>query len=306
MKKLDNQILGEGRFHIMMRWTILFLLSSLVFVDTVFANELVITEKGMNETIIRDHFALTYVDSLLMDQEKLTILLDRLEDQLYEPPVNATLDNYWSIVPEKLGYTLDREKFTNFFYEFFYSNVSFEMKLPKKDVYPKVDSELLSDIRTNEIGNYITYYRPGNKERSHNIQLAAEAINNQVVFPGDEFSFNKVVGKRTQDRGYERAPVIVRGEVSEDIGGGICQVSSTLYNAVSIEGIKIVERFSHSKKVPYVPPGKDATVSWWGPDFVFKNEYSHPILIRAVALDGRMIVRIFSSDDVETKNKTAE
>src|SRR5699024_8549970 len=102
----------------------------------------------------------------------------------------------------------------------------------------------------------------------------------------ETFSFNNVVGKRTKEKGYKKAPVIVKGELAEDIGGGICQVSSTLFNAVNLQGIEIVERYSHSREVPYVPPGKDATVSWWGPDFVFKNRYSHPVLIRAIVEKG--------------------
>lgn len=271
----------------------------MVFTDSISANNLIISDTDVKEKIIRDDFTYRYMDSIFMDRDKLYALMDRLEEQVYVPPINASLDDSWTIVPEKHGYTLDREGFIRFFYQFFYSDVSFEMKVPKQKIYPKVDSELLSDIRSKEIGNYITYYRTGNKERSHNIYLAAEAINNTVVFPGEEFSFNKVVGKRTVEKGYKRAPVIVKGELSEDIGGGICQVSSTLFNAVNLEGIRIVERYSHSRKVPYVPPGKDATVSWWGPDFIFKNEYSHPILIRAKAIDGKMVIRIFSSEEVK-------
>ncbi|MEN2465187.1 VanW family protein [Ornithinibacillus sp. JPR2-1] len=271
----------------------------MVFTDSISANNLIISDTDVKEKIIRDDFTYRYMDSIFMDRDKLYALMDRLEEQVYVPPINASLDDSWTIVPEKHGYTLDREGFIRFFYQFFYSDVSFEMKVPKRKIYPKVDSELLSDIRSKEIGNYITYYRTGNKERSHNIYLAAEAINNTVVFPGEEFSFNKVVGKRTVEKGYKRAPVIVKGELSEDIGGGICQVSSTLFNAVNLEGIRFVERYSHSRKVPYVLPGKDATVSWWGPDFIFKNEYSHPILIRAKAIDGKMVIRIFSSEEVK-------
>ncbi|GIO25960.1 VanW family protein [Ornithinibacillus bavariensis] len=283
-----------------MKRTLLLIILLLCFTNKVHANELIITDKNMNETIRRDDFSLSLFDDIFVDREKLDVLLNRLEEQVYQPPTNAKFDDSWKLIPEKNGQTLDRINFKKFFYEFFYSDVSFEMKIPKKNVYPKVDSELLSDIRSNEIGSYVTYYRPSNKERSHNIKLAAEAINNVVVFPGENFSFNKVVGKRTKEKGYLRAPVIVRGELSEDIGGGICQVSSTLFNAVSLKGIEIVERYSHSRNVPYVPPGKDATVSWWGPDFIFRNEYSHPILIRAKAIDGKMIVRIFSSEHIRT------
>ncbi|HEX6595105.1 MAG TPA: VanW family protein, partial [Bacillota bacterium] len=200
------------------------------------------------------------------------------------------------------GVILDRLTFQEMFYTFFYSNERMKkMLIPKKLIYPRVDSELLAEIRVQEIGSFQTYYNESNKERSHNIYLAATSINNHVVFPGEKFSFNEVVGKRTKEKGYKRAPVIVRGELSEDIGGGICQVSSTLFNAVNLEGIQMIERYSHSRTVPYVPPGKDATVSWWGPDFVFKNEYNHPILIRSKAKNGKMTVRIYSSQAVEKR-----
>lgn len=302
MKMEVIQIINIGGKK-MKRTLLLTLLLFLFLCNSVQANELILSDEDVHETVIRDDFSLRYIDTIFVDHRKLNVLMDNLEKQIYESPTNARYDDLWNIVPGKTGYRLDRKNFVRFFYEFFYSGVSYEMKVPKVPIYPKVDTELLEEIRTKEIGNYVTYYRESNKERSHNIQLAAEAINNVVLFPGETFSFNKVVGKRTKEKGYLKAPVIVRGELSEDIGGGICQVSSTLFNAVLFDGISIVERYSHSRSVPYVPPGKDATVSWWGPDFIFKNELSHPILIRANARDGRLVVRIFTSDSVHTRQK---
>jgi vancomycin resistance protein YoaR len=136
-----------------------------------------------------------------------------------------------------------------------------------------------------------------------NIELAANALDSHVVFPNETFSFNKVVGNRTLKKGYLRAPIIVRGELSEGIGGGICQVSSTLFNAVDRAGLQIVERYSHSKRVPYVPAGRDATVSWYGPDFQFQNKYNQPILIRAKRYGGSMIVKLYSSDMIDMKKR---
>ncbi|MGE7054423.1 VanW family protein, partial [Paenibacillus glucanolyticus] len=156
-------------------------------------------------------------------------------------------------------------------------------------------------IRVKPIGYYVTYFNSSNKNRSHNIALASKAIDSAVVFPGETFSFNEVVGMRTIDRGYKRAGVIVRGELSEGVGGGICQVSSTLFNAIDRAGLQIVKRYSHSRNVPYVLPGRDATVSWGGPDFVFENAYNQPILIRAYGSGGRMTVSIFSSELIEYK-----
>lgn len=167
-----------------------------------------------------------------------------------------------------------------------------------KKVYPNVDSELLSQIRVKKIGQYTTYFNSNNKERSHNLLLSSKAINNHVIFPGETFSFNQVVGKRTKEKGYLRAPVIVKGELSEDIGGGICQISSTLYNAVDRAGLTITERYSHSKRVAYVPPGRDATVSWYGPDFRFTNKYNQPVLIRSQIYGGTASVSIYSSEDI--------
>lgn len=197
---------------------------------------------------------------------------------------------------EQIGYQLDRKSFTTKLYNSLFESSQSKIEIPTMPIYPQVDSEILSHLQEKRIGQYVTYYNAKNEKRSFNILLAAKAINNQVVFPGQTFSFNKVVGKRTKKKGYLVAPVIVKGELSEGIGGGICQVSSTLFNAVDRSGLQIVERYSHSKSVRYVPSGRDATVSWYGPDFKFQNKYNQPILIRARTFEGKLIVTIFSSE----------
>jgi vancomycin resistance protein YoaR len=222
--------------------------------------------------------------------------MNQLEKRVYVKPINASFNPQGKLISEKAGQRLDREEFIHQFYEYYFQQRETVLDIPLIPIYPKVDSELLSSIQSKQISNYITYFNSHNKERTHNIQLAANAINGQVVLPGETFSFNKAVGKRTSEKGYMKAPVIVKGELSEGIGGGICQVSSTLFNAVDRVGVNIVERFSHSRRVPYVPPKRDATVSWYGPDFVFKNPHSQPILIRANVYGGQLIVRIFSSE----------
>ncbi|WP_249870243.1 VanW family protein [Oceanobacillus saliphilus] len=244
-------------------------------------------------------YGLSLIDTAFIDTFKLNNLMDNLEDTIYQDAQDAHFDENGTIVEEKPGITLDRQAFVHLFRNLYYSEDKGKLKVPEASVYPKVDSGLLKEISVYELGRYVTFYKKSNAERSHNIYLAAEAINNTVIFPGETFSFNDVVGERTTERGYKRAPVIVKGELSEDIGGGICQVSSTLYNAVDLKGVQIVERYAHSRRVPYVPPGRDATVSWWGPDFVFKNLYNEPILIRAKSANGQMVVTIHSSETVE-------
>ncbi len=232
----------------------------------------------------------------LVDSDKLSALTERLKKGVYEPPRNAAWNAQRAIVQEANGRGLDEERFLSMFYERIGEPAQSDLLVPTRAIYPRVDSELLQQISEKVIGQYTTYYNPRNKNRSHNIALAAEAIDNAVIFPGESFSFNGVVGKRTKEKGYLNAPVIVRGELSEGVGGGICQVSSTLFNAVDRAGLKIVQRYSHSRNVTYVRPGRDATVSWYGPDFVFKNGYDVPVLIRAGAGRGSVHIAVYSDE----------
>lgn len=135
-----------------------------------------------------------------------------------------------------------------------------------------------------------------NKARNTNIKLAADALNGTVVHPGEEFSFNSVVGQRTEAKGYKGAAAYNNGEVVQEIGGGVCQVSTTLYNAVYRSGLgeeSISFRRSHTFEPNYITPGQDATVSWEQPDFRFKNTSSTSIGIQASYADQKMTVSIY-------------
>lgn len=265
-------------------------------------DQLTITQNGnIISSVKQADYFLPHSDLPILDIEKFKTFLSQIEAEVQQEPVNATLDAHGNILPEQIGERLDRQLFTERIYRSFFAKnqTQQQIEVPLLPVYPKVDSELLGNIRSKRIGRYITSFNPRNKTRTKNIHLAAKAINNTVVFPGESFSFNKVVGKRTAAKGYLKAPVIIRGELSEDIGGGICQVSSTLFNAVDNAGLTIIQRFSHSRKVPYIPPGRDATVSWYGPDFVFKNKYNQPILIQAKTVGHYLVIKLFSSDVIE-------
>ena len=129
------------------------------------------------------------------------------------------------------------------------------------------------------IGTYTTE-TTSNSVRNKNIQLACQALNGTIVRPGEEFSFNDTVGERTEAKGYGAAAAYNNGEVVQEVGGGVCQVSTTLYNAVLRSGLKTTKRQSHTFKPTYVTPGFDATISWGGPDYMFINapsieEYSN-------------------------------
>lgn len=142
------------------------------------------------------------------------------------------------------------------------------------------------------IGSFTTN-TTSNKNRNTNVRLAAEAINGTVIKPGHEFSFNETVGQRTEAKGYKGAAAYNNGEVVQEIGGGVCQVSTTLYNAVFKAGLKISYRRSHTFEPNYVTPGRDATVSYEQPDFKFINTSSTAIGLRASYADQKMTVSVY-------------
>ncbi|REK58452.1 MAG: hypothetical protein C6W55_03305 [Thermobacillus sp.] len=251
---------------------------------------------GETIRIHRGEFALPGTG--FVDPARLDRLADGLAAKVDVPARNAKFAANGTIRPEQPGRKLDREAFESQFYAYFYGSGEADMEPPARQVPAKVDSALLAGLNEKVIGRYVTYYNPRNRNRSHNIELASAALDSTVVFPGETFSFNRTIGKRTVERGYRQAPVIVRGELSEGVGGGICQVSSTLFNAVDNAGLEIVERYAHSRHVAYVPPGRDATVSWYGPDFAFRNTLNQPVLIRAYAARGTMRVVLYSTESV--------
>ncbi|MCJ8013498.1 VanW family protein [Paenibacillus sp. KQZ6P-2] len=259
---------------------------------------LTVTQEGKTiSSLNRDAHSLLVFP--LLDMEKVNQWVNDLDRKTYKEALNARIDGNGQIVSGQMGYRLNRRELLKRYFAYLYSSGPASIEVPMYPVYPKVDTELLASLRAKQIGYYVTYFNANNTDRSHNIALAAKAIDSTVIFPGESFSFNQVVGIRTTGRGYRQAAVIVRGELSEGVGGGICQVSSTLFNAADRAGLNIVQRYSHSRHVPYVPPGRDATVSWGGPDFVFDNAYNQPVLIRTFVGGGSVSVSIFSSDVIE-------
>jgi vancomycin resistance protein YoaR len=117
--------------------------------------------------------------------------------------------------------------------------------------------------------------------RIHNVQLMADYIDGTVIEPGETFSFNRVVGPRTPERGFLEGQMIVGSLVLPSIGGGVCQTATTLFNDAFELGLPIVERHNHSLYISHYPLGRDATVSWGGPDLVFRNDMAHGLLIKS-------------------------
>lgn len=144
---------------------------------------------------------------------------------------------------------------------------------------------------SNELGSYSSGYEPS-EQRAINIELAASRINGIVLQPGDSFSFSKSVLSRTEENGYVMGPSYAAGREVESIGGGICQVSSTLYVAMVLAGIQPTERYTHSAQVDYVPLGLDATIAENSKDLKFVNTLPYAISISAVTENGELTVSL--------------
>ena len=133
-----------------------------------------------------------------------------------------------------------------------------------------------------------------NEKRNKNINLACTGLNGYIVKPGQEFSFNQVLGERTEERGYDYAPAYLEGQVVEELGGGICQVSTTLYNAIFAAGLTTTYRKSHTYVPSYITPGLDATVSFYGPDYRFINNSNYTVGIKAHYAKQKVKIDIFA------------
>ena len=168
-----------------------------------------------------------------------------------------------------------------------------EYRIPLKLTPAK---KTINDIGTEafpyKISEFPTRYDATNTNRSQNLSIATKKINGTVLMPGETFSFNQVVGKRTIDAGYKDAKIYENGKVVDGLAGGICQVSSTLYNAVLLANLEIVERTNHSFTTSYVKAGRDATVVYGVKDFQFKNNRNYPIKIEGSVGSGILTFKI--------------
>ena len=215
-----------------------------------------------------------------------TIDMKKIHSEIYSLPQNAyyELDPYkiyadvdgidLTITPEEAQKTVQDENKEEYI---------FDLKITKAE---KTINDLGTEAFPYLISTFSTKYDASNRNRSTNLEIAAQKINGKVLMPGEEFSFNKIVGKRTVEEGYKDAKIYADGGVVDGLAGGICQISSTLYNSVLLANLQITERRNHSFTTSYLPAGKDATVVWGTTDFRFINSRSYPIKIEASVNNG--------------------
>jgi vancomycin resistance protein YoaR len=177
-----------------------------------------------------------------------------------------------------------------------------EVQIPLLEGEKKVSDEQLAQIKE-VVSEYSTHFPAYQTSRNTNIRLASAKLNGTVLMPGEKISFNQTVGQRTVQDGYRTAPVLVNGRHDTGIGGGICQVSTTLYNASLLSDLKIVKRQNHSIPSVYVPVGRDATVDWPNLDLVIQNNQKVPIAISSTYQSGKITFRILGQAHPERKVK---
>ena len=231
-------------------------------------------------------------DEVLLKQK-----LDNIATQVNRQPVNAYVDySGGNIVPIAgvVGKKLDTEKVAESLKDSL-NNLTLSaeaINLEPEDILPYITTEDVINVDT-VLGSYSTSYSPGS--RGDNIALAASQLFDKMVKPGWEFSFNDTVGHRTYAAGYQNAGVIVDGRADVGVGGGVCQVSSTLYNAVLLAGLTPTERSPHYFQSSYVAAGRDATVADDLLDFKFRNDLKHPVFLKTYASGSTLTVQILGT-----------
>ncbi|MDX5620271.1 VanW family protein [Clostridioides difficile] len=230
------------------------------------------------------------------DKNKLKAEMEKIAKEIDVDVKDATLDisgEKVKVIPDSDGLKMDSSKSMENF-ENQTKKGNYKNELVVKATPAKVKKEQLANIDTN-LGTYSTTFKTSQINRSINIKLATDNISNVLLMPGETFSFNKHTGKRSKENGYKSAPVIMEGEMEEDYGGGVCQVSSTLYNSVLYAGLEIVNVKNHTIPSSYVPKGRDATVADSGIDFLFKNNLKHPVYIKNYVSGNQIVCNIYGS-----------
>lgn len=219
------------------------------------------------------------------------INIDAIHEDIFRESQNAyyTTEPY-AVFADVTGVDFDKELLNDLILENPEAEeYEVELKYSKAEITVQ---DLGMEAFPNLLGSWSTEY-VNNPDRTTNLKLAANKIDGTVIMPGEVFSYNKVVGKRTIAAGYKNAAIYQDGEVTDGLGGGICQISTTLYNAAIDAGMLIEERRNHMFVPSYADAGKDATVVWGATDFKFENRRAYPIKIEATVKNGVAKVKIY-------------
>ncbi|MDY3368786.1 VanW family protein [Zhenhengia yiwuensis] len=240
------------------------------------------------------HFTLTPN----IDSSNLKERVESYLDPFYKAPVNAEIKKHprsFEITPEVPGYKADLDFAVTQIQELIAQSEEGTIYLPLITLEPEYTSDILQDYKT-PLASFYTTFTADSPDRNTNITLAAQKINTTLQ-PGEKFMFSKQLEPITIDAGYKNAKVITGGEFVDGIGGGICQVSSTLYNAVIMTDLDIYMRRNHSLPVSYTPLGRDATYATNSVDFQFINNSGYPLYVESYIEDNKVFVNLYGHKD---------
>ena len=235
-------------------------------------------------------------------KEFISIIQKEVEKKAQNASISIVNGNF-QIAPEKKGVKLLNDKLEASMLSKINGDITPQevvVEAPEEEVVASITSEKLKTIDT-KLSTFTTNFGSSDYSRSTNIQIATSSINNKIVMPGQSFSFNDTVGQRTAARGYKMAPVIVGTKVNSDFGGGICQVSTTLYNAIMRANIPSTERTHHTLPSHYIGPALDATVDWGNLDYKFTNTLSYPVYIQAYIENKNIYFAVYSNFSLSNK-----
>ncbi|MFL0248217.1 VanW family protein [Candidatus Clostridium stratigraminis] len=257
--------------------------------------------------IIKDHEPKQYKLKFNYDAKPVKDFIADMQKKIDKSPINSNISmvsrGKFSVTKDVGGLKLDTQKLEKDILEKINGDITGDIEINAKidDVQASVTADKLSKINT-RISSFSTNFSGSSANRASNIVLATKSINGKVLMPGDTFSFNGVVGERTAQKGYKEAPVIVGNKLDSGLGGGICQVSTTMYNAVIRANINATERSHHTLPSHYIGLGMDATVDYGNIDYKFKNTLNFPIYIEGYAEGTKLVFNIYS--DKSLTNRT--
>jgi vancomycin resistance protein YoaR len=234
-----------------------------------------------------------------LNVEKLTKILQEIKNKSDKKPENAYLSfnkKNMTLIPENIGYSLNVKKSLEIIDENITNKENSIIKLDYTELKPDVKSDILKYVN-HKLGEYSTKFNNLDSERNNNMVQACNRINSELLLPGQTFSMNEKLGPRTLANGFKEAKIIINNELVDGIGGGVCQVVSTLYNSVLLSRLQVVERTSHSIPLAYVGPGRDATISEDDLDFKFKNNKEYPICINAYVSGNTISISIYGKNE---------
>lgn len=230
-------------------------------------------------------YASSKIELVTVAKEPDAIDIDKIHNEIYKEPVNAYYTtNPYVVYPHENGvdFNISVDEANAMLNE-----VKDEYEIPLKYTAPSVTTNMIgTEAFPDLLAKFSTNYNARDTDRTTNLRLAAEKINGTVLMPGETFSYNTVVGERTIAAGYKEAAMYQNGEVVDGLGGGICQISTTLYNAVLYSNLEIVERRNHQFVPSYASAGRDATVVYGSIDFRFKNTRNYPVKILCTVSGG--------------------